>query len=378
MTRSYLQCGRAARVALCALYFLGFLVCFSLPITVMYTHAEQLTLAWDANSEPTLAGYKVYWGTSSANYSWSADAGAQTTYTVVELSPGATYYFAATAYDSARSESSFSSEKAYTVPATCTNTITPTSQVLGAGGGTGSINITTAGTCNWTTSNTSSWVSITSGASGTGNGTVSFNVSENTGTASRTAGLTVAGNIFTVSQSGQPAPTCTYALSASSRSFGAPAGSGSAAVTAPSGCAWSSSGAPEWISVTSGASGNGNGTFSYTVAANTLTGSRSATLTIAGKQYTVSQSGAQATYTITATAGASGSISPAGSSVVSAGTSKTFTITPAPGFKIQSVQIDGASAGSVSSYTFTDVRANHTIQATFKQLPRSKTTRVMH
>ena len=53
---------------------------------------------------------------------------------------------------------------------------------------------------------------------------------------------------------------------------------------------------PAWITVTSGSSGTGNGTVSYTVAANTSTTSRTGTLTIAGLTATVTQAGA-CTYT---------------------------------------------------------------------------------
>ncbi len=62
--------------------------------------------------------------------------------------------------------------------------------------------------CNWTASSNSSWLTITSGASGTGNGTVNFNIAANAG-ASRVGTLTVAGQTFTVNQAGAPpaAPT---------------------------------------------------------------------------------------------------------------------------------------------------------------------------
>ncbi|MGB6873255.1 MAG: carboxypeptidase regulatory-like domain-containing protein [Dehalococcoidia bacterium] len=70
-------------------------------------------------------------------------------------------------------------------------------------------------------------------------------------------------------------------------------------------------------------------------------------------------------YTITASAGSGGSISPEGAVGVSHGGSQTFNITPSTGYKISDVLVDGASAGAVASYTFTDVTANHTIQATF-------------
>ena len=71
------------------------------------------------------------------------------------------------------------------------------------------------------------------------------------------------------------------------------------------------------------------------------------------------------TYTITATAGENGSLSPSGEFTVTAGADQTFTITPDRGYHIQDVLVDGASVGAVSSYTFADVAANHTIKATF-------------
>lgn len=74
-------------------------------------------------------------------------------------------------------------------------------------------------------------------------------------------------------------------------------------------------------------------------------------------------------YTITATAGGNGSISPSGSVDVTAGEDQTFEITPDNGYRVSDVLVDGSSAGAVTSYTFTDVQAAHTIEATFERLP---------
>ena len=68
---------------------------------------------------------------------------------------------------------------------------------------------------------------------------------------------------------------------------------------------------------------------------------------------------------LTASAGSGGKISPSGTSFHSQGTSQTFTITPSAGYTTASVLVDGVSVGAVSSYTFTNVTANHTIAATF-------------
>ncbi len=70
-------------------------------------------------------------------------------------------------------------------------------------------------------------------------------------------------------------------------------------------------------------------------------------------------------YTITASAGTGGSISPSGSISVASGSSQSFVITPASGYKISNVVVDGASVGAVSSYAFTNVTSNHTITASF-------------
>jgi fibronectin type 3 domain-containing protein len=74
-----------------------------------------VTLAWDANTEANLAGYKVYVGDSSGVYSTSFDVGDVTTFTVTDLQPARLYYFAVTAYDQNASESSFSYEVSTTL-----------------------------------------------------------------------------------------------------------------------------------------------------------------------------------------------------------------------------------------------------------------------
>ena len=72
-------------------------------------------------------------------------------------------------------------------------------------------------------------------------------------------------------------------------------------------------------------------------------------------------------HTITATAGANGSISPSGKVEVVEGADQAFSITANEGYEIESLKVDGAAVSTAPSYTFTNVRAAHTIEATFKQ-----------
>ena len=72
-------------------------------------------------------------------------------------------------------------------------------------------------------------------------------------------------------------------------------------------------------------------------------------------------------YTITATAGANGSITPSGAVGVAAGGSQTFTISPSSGYVIDTLKVDGLEVTATTSYTFSDVNTDHTIEVTFKQ-----------
>jgi hypothetical protein len=82
---------------------------------------------------------------------------------------------------------------------------------------------------------------------------------------------------------------------------------------------------------------------------------------------TVTATFGSTTYAITATAGTGGTITPSGTTSVNSGANQTFTITPATGYNIAGVTVDGSSAGAVSTYTFSGVTANHTIAATFAE-----------
>lgn len=89
--------------------------------------------------------------------------------------------------------------------------------------------------------------------------------------------------------------SCSYAISPTSKTtFTSAGGSDRVSVTAGAGCAWTAQSNAAWITITTATSGTGNGAVSYTVAANTSTASRTGTMTIAGKTFTVTQAGTPA------------------------------------------------------------------------------------
>ena len=55
-------------------------------------------LSWTAVSDPSVLGYKVYWGTSSNTYESQVDVGANTSYIITGLRRGTTHFFAVSAY----------------------------------------------------------------------------------------------------------------------------------------------------------------------------------------------------------------------------------------------------------------------------------------
>ena len=182
----------------------------------------------------------------------------------------------------------------------CAPSLGSAGQSVGAGTSTGSVGVTAATGCAWTAvSNNTSWLTVTGGASGSGNGTVTFSASANPNTSARAGTITIAGQTFTVTQA---AAACTFALVPTSQSVAAGGGTGSTAVTALAGCAWTAvSNNTAWLTVTSGASGNGAGTVAFSASANPNGTARNGTLTIAGQTFTVNQAAAACTYSITPT-----------------------------------------------------------------------------
>ena len=75
--------------------------------------AQSVTLAWDASPDPSIAGYKLHYGTTNENPSHTKDVGKTTTATVSNLNDGTAYFFTVTAYNTA-GESQPSNQVSYT------------------------------------------------------------------------------------------------------------------------------------------------------------------------------------------------------------------------------------------------------------------------
>ncbi|NOT58846.1 MAG: hypothetical protein HOP19_01340, partial [Acidobacteria bacterium] len=170
-------------------------------------------------------------------------------------------------------------------PAACSYSLSATSASVGAGIQTASVNVTALTGCAWTAASNANWITIASGTSGNGNGTVNLSMAANTA-AERTGTVTIAGQTFTVTQAGN----CTITLSATSANVAASASTGSFNVAAGAGCAWTATSNQSWLTITSGASGSGNAAVNYSVAANSGV-SRSAVISVGGQSFTVTQAG---------------------------------------------------------------------------------------
>jgi hypothetical protein len=390
-------------------------------------NAAQVTLAWDAATDTGLAGYKIYYGTQTKQYSYYIDAGNLTAIIVPDLTAGQTYYFAATAYNSDGTESDYSNEVIYSLTSTCSYSISPSSQTFASSGGSISITVTTQSGCSWT-ANSNAWMTATTGSSGTGNGTVTYSVSANSTTSTRYTSLTIANQTFTASQNGSTA----YTITASSGTGGSitPAGtstvsSGSSqsyTITPASGYSISSvsvDGASKGAvssytfsnvtanhtisatfqamtySLTKSTSGTGVGTITSSPAGTSfasgtlinLTATAANGSTFSGwsgactgtsttcqitmnsnksvsASFTLNQN-TTAYYTITSSAGIGGTITPSGMKSIKSGSSQSYSIKANTGYKIKYIQVDGRLLSARSTYSFSNIKADHTITAIF-------------
>ena len=160
--------------------------------------------------------------------------------------------------------------------------LAPVAVNVAPGGTSGTIAVTAP--CTWSATSNASWIVVT-GATGNGIGSVNYTVQPNTG-AARTGTITIAGHTFTVTQTGV---ACGATFSPLFSWYGAGETDTFVQVTANPGCAWQTSSGASWITVTAGATGNGQ--VRVTLGRNTSSSPRSGSFTIAGQVLTVNQLG---------------------------------------------------------------------------------------
>jgi len=189
-----------------------------------------------------------------------------------------------TARDAASNPGTDTLTVTYTV---CTYSISPTSVNIEAGGGGGVATVTCSCGCPWTANSNNAWIIVTSGSSGSGNGSVVYSAANNDTGSTRIGTITIAGQTFTVNQAAST--PCTYSINPESYDVPASGGTGLfVSVITGAGCPWTAVSNRSWIAITSGSSGTGNGSVIYRVTVNKY-GPRTGTMTIAGRTFTVYQ-----------------------------------------------------------------------------------------
>ncbi len=176
----------------------------------------------------------------------------------------------------------------------CSYSINSASASAVSGSSTGTVSVTTLSGCAWSAAANVTWLTVTSGTNGNGNGTVGYTVAANTGPA-RSGTITIAGKTFTVNQVGG----CAYTLSPTSASVVIGPSIRTFNVASEAGCVWTAVSNDSWLTISAGATGSGDGTVQYTVAANNGA-TRTGTITVAGQTFTVQQTGA-VVFTVTRT-----------------------------------------------------------------------------
>lgn len=175
-------------------------------------------------------------------------------------------------------------------PPVCSYAIAPATSAFTADGGPASLTVTTSAGCGWNAAAGAPWITINSGASGSGPGTVAYTVAAHAASVPRSGSLDVAGQTHTVTQQGRPATVCSYAIAPARADFRKDAATGTFNVTAQDGCAWTATTSASWITITAG-QGSGNGAVAFAVARNDGVGDRTATIAVADRTFTVEQSG---------------------------------------------------------------------------------------
>ncbi len=229
----------------------------------------------------------------------------------------------------------------------------PLGSPFAVGGGSGVININANGAnCTWAATSGSPFASVSPSA-GTGSGSVNVTVTSNAAsTSSRTGSVSIAGQPVSFTQGGT---TCSFSLRAPGALVSSSGGSSSVGVIAPSACSWTAvpDGSAPWLTIPSSGTG-GTADVQFVVQASTSGTPRTATLTIAGLPFTVTEAAAPCSYTL-----ASGSASLASPGIT--GATLAFTTAQSgcttSGAAVTSyanwITVANTSAGAAGQLTYT-------------------------
>jgi hypothetical protein len=169
----------------------------------------------------------------------------------------------------------------------CTYHLDNTTALVPATGGNVVVHLTAGAGCPWSTVPQDTFVTVVSGGSGNGNGTITLSVPPIAGAQTVTSHVKIGPQTLTINQQS----TCTYSLVP--LVLPATSGSGTISVTTNfAGCSWSPGSDADWLQINSNGS-TGSGTISYTVTTNTTGGPRVAHVTlVTGTSIAITQAGA--------------------------------------------------------------------------------------
>ena len=179
----------------------------------------------------------------------------------------------------------------------CAYTLSPTKASFTAAGGNGTVSVTTTPECSWSAATSSGFVTITGGATGSGNGSVTYTIAQNKAgiptivAPARSAIITIAGQGFVVEQAASV--VCAYSLTASKSQVSGSGGAGQIGIVAGNGnspsCMWSATSQADWLVLTSSTSGHPSGPLTFVVAPYGGKVVRTGTITVSGATFTVTQ-----------------------------------------------------------------------------------------
>jgi uncharacterized repeat protein (TIGR01451 family) len=173
----------------------------------------------------------------------------------------------------------------------CPFALSPHANFFPMSGGAGSVNVMATSFCSWTATVSDSWITLTSNDTGTGNEVVTFEVRENFTSSARQASINISGLNHIVVQDGGLGEDCGYSISPLFESFPVQGGSGTINVIAAERCAWQAVSSVSWVTITSISVGIGNGTVSYSLAANLGVSGRKGAILIGNQEFAVKQKG---------------------------------------------------------------------------------------